>query len=248
MAKKVKTKEQKRWYKNYKAFLRLTHKKPQYIYLGEKIDKPSIILSNHVGTIAPLALELYWDVPFRFWGAGEMNDSFKSMYKYQSRVYFHEKKKMPLFLARLYCLLATPLTWWFYKGLDLISTYKDARFKRTLTQSIETLKNGKSLVIFPEMSINGYTDELKGFYAGFVVLCRLCLKEGIDVPIFPAYYKKKENVYVFGKKIDFSDLLKQGLGRDEIAQYICDKANELKDIDLSDKIITKSKKQQKKPK
>ena len=136
---------------------------------------PSIILSNHVGTNAPLALELYWDVPFRFWGASEMNDSFKSMYKYQSRVYFHEKKKMPLFIAYIYCLLATPLTWWFYKGLNLISIYKDSRLKNTLAESIKTIKTGKSIVIFSEMSINGYTDELKGFYGVFFFFFLFCI-------------------------------------------------------------------------
>ena len=44
------------------------------------------------------------------------------MYKYQTRVYYHEKKHWNLHLARLFCLLASPLTNLFYKGLNLIST------------------------------------------------------------------------------------------------------------------------------
>ena len=39
------------------------------------------------------------------------------------------------FLARLFCLLASPLTFLFYKGLNLISTYKDSRLKITLEES-----------------------------------------------------------------------------------------------------------------
>ena len=77
--------------------------------------------------------------------------------------------------------IASPLTNLFYKGLNLISIYHDGRLRKTIEESITAIKdNGENIVIFPEDSGEGYSDELKGFYAGFVLLqyviyCNLAL-------------------------------------------------------------------------
>jgi hypothetical protein len=164
------------------------YKKPEFIYLGEEIGTGGIILSNHEGTDAPMSLELYLDKPIRMWGAHEMNSGVVEMYKYQSRVYYHEKKHWNLHLARLFCLIASPITNLFYKGLNLISTYRDTRFRRTVRESVEALQQGYNIVIFPEDSAKGYLAELEGFFAGFVVLAESCLKKGwicpFTLPIF----------------------------------------------------------------
>lgn len=67
-----------------------------------------------------MSLELYADFPIRTWGTHEMNSGLSKMYRYQSRVYYHEKKGWNLHLARLFCLLASPLTNLFYKGFALL--------------------------------------------------------------------------------------------------------------------------------
>lgn len=106
----------KAWFRGFKRFLKIRYKKPQFIYLGEKPTECSIILSNHEGTDAPLTMEIYADYPIRLWGTGEMNSGLVKLYKYQSGVYYHLKKGWNLHLARLFCLLASPLTNLFYKG------------------------------------------------------------------------------------------------------------------------------------
>lgn len=125
------------------------------------------------GTDVPMALEIYADFPVRMWGTAEMNSGLKKLYKYQTRIYYHEKKHWNLRLARVFCLLASPLTNLFYKGLNLISTYQDARFKTTIKESVDAIINKKeNLVIFPEKSREGYVSEMKEFYAGFVILAQ----------------------------------------------------------------------------
>lgn len=226
--------ERKLWYRNLKRMLVARYKKPKFIYLGEKPSQGSIILSNHVGTEAPMSLEMYADFPIRMWGTAEMNSGLIQLYKYQTRVYYHEKKHWNIHLARLFCLLASPLTHLFYKGLRLISTYKDARFKKTLHESVDVIKNKRAnIVIFPEKSDEGYLDELKGFHSGFVVLAKQCLKQQVDVPIYISYYKKKERIYVFDKPILFSEVLKISNKRDEIALYLVNKCNDLGKMDIT---------------
>ena len=52
--------------------------------------------------------------------------------------------------------------------------------------------NGENIVIFPEDSTNGYLENLEGFYNGFILLCEMCYKKGIDVPVYVTYFRKKE--------------------------------------------------------
>ena len=232
----VKKKKRKGYFELMKKMMKGRYKKPKFVFLGEEINNSSIVLSNHEGTDAPMALEIYLDKPIRMWGAHEMNSGLVQMYKYQSRVYYHEKKHWNLFLARLFCLIASPLTNLFYSGLDLISTYKDGRFIKTIRESISSLKNGDNIVIFPEDSEKGYLEELEGFHAGFVLLCEQCLKEGVDVPIFVSYFKKKENTYIFGKPIKYSQLKEKFQNRDQISAELCRLCNELGRMDVTNKV------------
>ena len=223
--------ERKRWFRLFKKILVKRYPKPRFVYLGEHFKHSSIIISNHVGTEAPLSLELYCDKPIRMWGAHEMNSGLISLYKYQTQVYYHERKHWNIHLARLFCLIASPLTNLFYKGLRLISTYRDARFLRTLRESIAALKNGESIVIFPEDASEGYKDELDGFFCGFLVLAEHCRREGFDVPIYVTYFRKQDLTYFVDAPIYYSELCCNGATKEEIAARLAARCNELGKMD-----------------
>ena len=217
----------KTWFKLFRNLTRGRYKRPQFIFLGEEFGNGGIIVSNHEGTDAPLSLELYCDAPVRFWGASEMNSGLVAMYKYQSRVYFHQRKHWNIHLARLFCLIASPITNLFYKGLNLISTYRDVRFMRTLRESMAAMKAGENIVVFPEDATKGYLAELEGFFPGFVMLAEVCYRRGTDVPIYVTYFKKKELIYVVDAPVRYSELAAGGAKRDEIAARLLARCNEL---------------------
>lgn len=223
------------WFRIIKKLMKGRYKEPEFIYLGEKPTKASIILSNHEGTDAPLSLEIYADYPIKMWGTYEMNSGLITVYKYLANVYYHQKKHWNLFVSRVFCLLAAPLTYMFYKGLRQVSTYTDARFKTTLSKSIEAIQAGENIVIFPENSEDGYHAELKQFYAGFVMLARLCYKKGIDVPIYVSYFKLNERQYVFDKPIFYSELIKKCANKEEIAEYLLERCNSLGKMSFDNK-------------
>lgn len=221
------------WYRGMKQMMKIRYKRPEFVFLGEQPTNGSIILSDHEGTDAPMSLEMYCQFPIRMWGTCEMNSGLIRMYKYQTQVYYHEKKHWNLHLARLFCLLASPLTNLFYKGLKLISTYHDANFFHTIKESFEAIEKGENIVIFPEKSPDGYEAELRGFYAGFVVFAQYCYKKGIDTPIYVSCFKKKERVYIFDEPIMFSELKSKFDNRDQMAEYLLDRCNKLGQIDLN---------------
>ena len=219
--------ERKHWFKVVKSILRIFFKKPNFIFLGEKPQPGGIILSNHEGPKSPLSMELHSQLPVRCWGAYQMNANFKTAYEYQTKIYYAQKKHWNLHLARLFCLIATPLTYMYYKGIYLISSYPDARFKTTLKDSLNTLKDGYSVVIFPEMSDNGYLRELTGFYPGAIMFLQQCQRNGINVPVHVAYLQRDTRNYVFDTPATVDDLLASNLSRTELAKKLCDRCNEL---------------------
>lgn len=219
--------KRKWWFRFMKKLMKGRYKRPTFVYLGEKFGNGGMILSNHEGTDAPMSLELYCDKPIRMWGAHEMNSGLISMYKYQTRVYYHEKKHWNLHLARLFCLIASPLTNLFYKGINLISTYRDTRFRRTITESLDAIKAGDNIVIYPEDSTNGYLEVLEGFHRGFVVFAEVCKKRGIDIPIYVTYFRKKDLTYIVDKPVLYSQLSSNGETREEIARNLVERCNAL---------------------
>ena len=219
--------KRKWWFSLLLKIMKCRYKQPRFIYLGEEIQTGGIILSNHEGTDAPLSLEMYSGKPIRMWGASEMNSGLVKMYKYQTRVYYHEKKHWNLHLARLFCLIASPLTNLFYKGLDLISTYRDGRLLKTIRESMKAIEDGYNIVIFPEDSTNGYLAELEGFHKGFAILAEVAYRKGIDLPIYVTYFNKKKLTYVVDAPVYYSQLIKDGATRDEIADKLVKRCNEL---------------------
>lgn len=228
MQKKNKKTKQNRplYFRAMKKMMKGRYKEPEFVFKGEGFADGGIILSNHEGTDAPMSLELYCDKPIRMWGAHEMNSGLVELYRYQTRVYYHEKKHWNLHLARLFCLVASPLTNLFYKGLNLISTYKDGRFLKTIRESVSAVEKGENIVIFPENSENGYLERLEGFYGGFVLLAEALYKKGIDVPIYVTYYSKKGLKYFVDEPIKYSQV-SLGRNRNQIAEYLLERCNSL---------------------
>lgn len=226
--------DRKIWFENLKKILRLIIKKPEFIFLGEKFEGQAFFLSNHVGASAPLTLELYGSHPFRFWGTFEMNSGLSEVYKYLTVTYYHKKKHWNLTLARLFCLIAAPLVTIFYRGLNLISTYPDMRFHKTVRESLNTLKNGHSLFIFPEDSSDGYHDELTYFHSGLIFMAEQAIKAGYDLPMFLAYYQKPNRRYIIDKPIRLSELLKKGESREAIAEMLRQRCNDLGKMTLAE--------------
>jgi len=234
MTKQTETKpNRKPWFRRLKVILRWFIKEPEFVYLGEEMEEQSFFLSNHVGASVPLAMELYSKLPFRFWGTYEMNSNVIEVYKYLSYTYYHKKKHWNLFASRLFCLIAAPLVWIFYRGLNLISTYPDMRFHQTIKESLNVLKDDQSLVIFPEHSADGYFDELILFHPGFVLMAEKCLKAGMDLPVFLAYYRKPERRFIVDKPMRISELVKIADTREAIAEKLRVRCNELGRMSVS---------------
>lgn len=215
-------------FKVLKLLTKIAIHRPEFIYLGDKIEKPSLILTNHVGSRAPLTLELYAPFKTRFLGTSEMNGSIKDLYHYLSETYYYKKKKWNYVLAKVFSFIAAPFVYHYYRGLKLISIYDDYRFINTIKEAYTVLNVFKeNIVIFPEDSSNGYFDKLTHFYSGFILVCDYAYKKGLDLDIFVCYLNKKTKKYIIDKPIKYSSLLDKKLTREEIVDSLLNRCNEL---------------------
>ena len=216
--------------------------KTKFIYLGEKITEPSILLSNHAGVSAPFGFEAFMNEPLRMWGTYQMTKGYKSVKAYYTNIFLKQKHpNYSNFRCKLLGFLLSPLATFYYSGNTVIPTYPDARLKETMRESVETLDNGMSLVIFPEDSSKGYFDQLKFVFGGFAVLCEKLYKSGRDVPVACCYYHKKKRVCVVDNPIKYSVYRGETFDRNALADKMLKRINELAYIELPTKEKDKSK-------
>ena len=228
--------KRKPFFSGVKKGLRLFIKKPRIVNLNEnkELEDGSIYLCNHVGARGPLKLELYFPKDFRFWGTYEMCFGFKQTWSYLAYTYYHKKHHSPKWWARIQASYSIPFTKTFYKGMNLIPTYPDTRMKSTIETSAEILDKGRSIVIFPEDSSDGYKDVLTKYFAGFFVLAKYVLnKYKKNLKIYNMYFRKKDNTIIIDKYKTAQELVDQKISNKDIAEQFRVRANEIANLELN---------------
>ena len=192
----------------------------------EQIPEKSIIVTNHSAKMGPMVYELYYPRYHATWGAHPMLGNYKSRFLYLRDVLYIQKlgkKKLP---ATLKALFEACFSIFFYKGMKIMPTYTDMRFLYTVRNSMEVLDMGASVMIFPEDSAEGYFDELKGAFPGFVMLAEQYFnKTGEDVPIVTAYYHKPSKKIIINPPKSVQKLKAEGMSRNEIAEFFKEEIN-----------------------
>ena len=89
--------------------------------------------------------------------------------------------------------------------------------------------------MYPEDSTKGYLPVLEGFHEGFLMLAELCYKRGMDVPIIVSYFRKNDLCYIIDEPVLYSTLKATGKSRAELAQMLCDRCNELGQMQFDEK-------------
>lgn len=198
------------------------------IILTETLPEKCILVANHSKKSGPMACEIALPIFTVKWGAHEMLGNYNSRRRYLKNIFYIKKQKYSKFRASIKAAFEAIFSKMVYKGIKLIGTYPDARLKNTLKKSIKVLNDNKAILIFPEDSNEGYFDEMTHFFPGFVILSEYYYKMyNEDLPIFPIYYKRDKKKMVVGEAIYVQDLIKQGMDREEIAQYYRDAVNNL---------------------
>ena len=112
-------------------------------------DEPCVIVGNHSHMYGPIMGELYTPVRHYVWCAGEMMKR-EEVAAYAYRDFWSGKPKGTRWFYRILSHLITPLALCVFNNAHTIAVYHDTRLITTYRESIEKLKEGYSMVIFPE--------------------------------------------------------------------------------------------------
>ena len=212
-------------FKLYRLVLGVVYRRYKYVGL-ENIDEPCLLLSNHIGSIAPAQFSFYFPYQHKIWANGVFFDglgsTFRNLYKF-----FHVKQKKSKFASWLIALIGAP---WFYLDIKIsqvIPTYDDARFYITITKSVEELNSGGVVILFPEESEQGYQDDMVTLRPGFIYLLDYLKMSNKSVPIVPSFIDKKNKTITIGEKINYQELLDKNMSKEEILQFIATRMNNL---------------------
>ena len=177
---------------------------PKYQLVGaEKLpQEPCVIVGNHSHMYGPIAGELYMPGKHYVWCAGEMmNREEVAAYAYQD--FWSKKPEAARWFYKLLSHAITPLAVLLFNNAHTVPVYHDTRLITTYRDSIEKLKQGYSMVIFPE-HYDKHNNIVHDFQDKFIDLARFYYKKtGVELNYVPLYVAPRLRKLFFAEPIRF---------------------------------------------
>ena len=130
-----------------------------------------------------------------------MNREEVAAYAYKD--FWSGKPKGTRWIYRILSHLITPLALCVFNNAHTIAVYHDTRLISTFRDSIEKLKEGNSMVIFPEC-YDEHNNIVHEFQDKFIDLARFYYKKtGVELSFVPMYLAPKLKTVYYGKPIRF---------------------------------------------
>ena len=177
---------------------------PKYRLVGaEKLpDGPCVIVGNHSQMYGPIAGELHIPGKHCVWCAGEMMHR-DEVAAYAYRDFWSGKPKGIRWFYKLLSHLVTPLCVLVFNSAHTVPVYHDTRLITTFRESIEKLREGYSMVIFPE-HYDEHNNIVHDFQDKFVDLARFYYKKtGTELSFVPLYVAPRLDTLFFGEPTRF---------------------------------------------
>ena len=224
-----KQQKQTKPFRFYRYLLRLVYIKMTVEGIENLPDEPAIIVGNHSQMHAPIACELYLDDNFCTWCAGQMM-KLKEVPAYAYSDFWSQKPKSVRWLFKIASYIIAPLAAYLLTHARTIPVYRDNRYLSTCRKTIEKLKEGTSVIIFPEHD-KKHNNIVYDFQDGFIDIARLYYKKtGKELSFVPLYIAPNLKKMYFGKPVCFSSNAPIEAERRRICDYLM---NEISDMAYS---------------
>ena len=123
---------------------------------------------------------------------------------------------------RLLSYMIAPLSVCIFNNARTIGVYRDTRILSTFKKTVKTLREGKSVVIFPEHNVK-HNHILYDFQDKFIDAAKLYYKKtGKELRFIPMYIAPKLKKLYLGKPIRFQAAEPMDAERSRICNYLMD--------------------------
>lgn len=218
----------------YGRFFRITQWIVRKIYptykiqIDKNVKDPVVYISHHQNLFGPFVIYLWFPKSIRTWILHVFLNR-KSCYQQYVNYTFTERFGMNKIFAKI---CAFPISFVISSLLNSgkgIPVYRGSRkIMKTFQLSVEALKNGESIAIYPDIDYTDTSNETKDLYEGYLFIEKYYFKEtGRHVQFVPLYVSKKNRLIISDEPIAFRDNEDFTSGKKRVGNYIQTKLNEL---------------------
>lgn len=182
-------------------------------------NEPCIIVSNHAQMHGPLTTQLYFPRAKYIWTNWEMMN-IKEVPKYAYNDFWSNKPKAFKWFWKLVSYLIAPLSAYVFTRADTIPVYRDTRIVATFKKTVQALKDGYNVIIFPECP-TPYNNVVNDFQQNFIDIARLYYKStGKNLKFVPMYLAPKIKTSNIGTAIEYNPNEEASIERNRISSYL----------------------------
>ena len=190
------------------------------------LDGPAVVVGNHSQAFGPVAAELYFPREHYTWCISEMMEK-ECVADYAYQDFWSKKPVLVRPFFRLFSYMLPRISEIVFTNADTIPVYRDKRLMKTFQLSCDKLKDGASVVIFPE-EYTEYNNIVHKFQRGFVHLGKYYYRQtGESVAFVPMYVCPKLGKLVFGKPIMYNPNTASAEESERICSYLQDSISEI---------------------
>jgi hypothetical protein len=171
----------------------------------ERLADPSVYLCRHFNTQG-LFMTIPW-LPGKIhtWSLHLYHDR-KACFRHMMDYTLTERFGWPKWKAWLASIPIASFLQALMRSARAIPVYRNSmQIMKTYKMSLSALKNGESVLIFPDREYTSMNDEIGGMYEGFLMIDRLYFREtGRHIPFVPVYADAQTRTIQVGMPILFS--------------------------------------------
>ncbi len=185
-----------------KFFVRLFSPKMKVEGLENLPQDPCLIVANHTQMYGPISCQLYFPGKRAIWCAHQMME-LKEVPGYAFQDFWSQKPRWIQPFFKLASYLIAPISVCVFNNASTIPVYRDHRLVTTFRDSVEALKAGANVVIFPEQDVR-HNNIVYDFQTGFVDVARSYHRQtGKQLCFVPMYIAPDLGKMVLGKPLPF---------------------------------------------
>ena len=203
----------------------------------EDKDLPAVFVSNHGEYYGPIAAVANMPFSYRPWIESQLMEVEKG-YHYTYKYTFSLITWLPVCVRKFLAKSAVTLTSLVFTAFDPIPVYRSElrSIFKTFNLSVEALKEGDSVLIFPESTHNtedgkyAKGGQVGDFFTGFAhVGVKYYEETNSCVNFYPIYLHKKKRLFIIGKALKFDPNNDRALEKKRIAEQLKTSMEELRD-------------------
>jgi hypothetical protein len=185
--------------------IRLFVKRPRVEGFGNFIaERDAMIVANHEGAWGPVVTRAWLELPTAPWVNGAITKR-GDCRKFLSGNFFMEQAHIWGWVAKPLGVLLEPLLIHLLRKGDAVPVYfNSARIAITFKTSLERLRAGRALMVFPDDESSLYDLSVPNFHDGYLATASLYYKQaGKKLLIYPLCLSSRRNLMALGAAMEF---------------------------------------------